>query len=104
MRHGYVLAKHMRASSEMHYAPQMIMTLENEKNFIAREYLKVATLRATSRPLFATLPVSGRYLLNFGFSIPITGAYRLGEHCLKVCIYRLGFLRERGHMTALFAH
>jgi hypothetical protein len=94
----------MRASPEMHYALQMIIALENEKNFIAREYPKIATLRAASRPLIAMLPVSGCYLLNFGFSIQITGACRLGEHCLKVCIYRLGFTRERGHMTALFAH
>ena len=82
----------------------MIITRENEKNFRVRDYPKVATLRAASPQFFAMLPASERHLLNFGFSIPITGAYRLGEHCLKVCIYRLGFARERGHMTALFAH
>ncbi len=84
----------------------MIMSLENEINFRTMEYLKVATLRTAGGQFFVSLPVLmklKRYLLNFGFSIQITGACGLGEHCLKFCIYRLGFTRERGHMTALFA-
>jgi hypothetical protein len=42
--------------SEMHCAQQMIMAPDNEKNFRAREYLKVATLPAASRPLVVMLP------------------------------------------------
>jgi hypothetical protein len=42
--------------SEMHCAQQMIMASDNEKNFRAREYLKVATLPAASRPLVVMLP------------------------------------------------
>jgi hypothetical protein len=41
----------------MHFAQQMIIGLKNEKNRLAREYLKVATLRAASGQFIAILPV-----------------------------------------------
>jgi hypothetical protein len=41
----------------MHYAPQMTMVLESKKSCVAREYLKVATLRGASSEFIAFLSV-----------------------------------------------
>jgi hypothetical protein len=81
LRCGYEHIKHMRGGSlmraDVHCAPQMLMARENERNFLALEYLKVATLRAVSSQFIPILPAFRTAIepsAQFEFSIPIASA------------------------------